>query len=145
MRYLIIFCLLISYAFAYPAVVESNSSGFALATTGPGKTPQFELCVVGNFPYSKTIHLLSNKDSVTCKTVTLKSFSYKDYPYERGNPLQLTPVDTQKCKQPSSQYILAYLGKHVNDYRILNPVQITNQTTIEYIDRIVRNNNMLKE
>lgn len=143
MRYLITIIALIIYAFAHPQIAESKSSEFVL-TFNCGNEKNFKLCLIGKFPPSKSITLLSFNNSDTCKTKAIKTFDYKEYPYDYGESLKVTPVDTMKCRQPE-QYTLAYLEKDVFEFQHISMVQESSKAMIDKIDKIIRNSISLTE
>jgi len=143
MRYSIIFFCSICCIFANAQIVKSESSEFVL-TCDCGKEKKFDLCLIGKFPPSKQVNLLSQKNSKTCKAKTFKTFDYKEYPYDGGEALQMTPIYANACKQPK-QYTLAYLGNDVFEYQLTSMGKEASSSTIDKVDKIIRKSNFLKE
>ena len=134
---------LICCVFSYPQIAECRSSQFAL-TFNCGSEENYKVCLIGKFPPSGSVDLLSVTHSKTCRTTTLKSFKYTEHPYDDVLPLHVTPVDTKKCEQPS-QYTLALLGDGVREYERLLPTLNTTESTINHVDKTVRKSKLLKE
>jgi hypothetical protein len=142
MRYLIIFfcsicCIL---ANAYPA--RSESPEFAL-TFRSDADKTFQLSLIGSFPSSTKITLLGKSDSDICVTKTLESFTYL---HEGGDieNIPATHVDFKVCKQTKG-CVLAYFGKDVTEYRIVQLDQNTSESTINDIDSIIRKKEILEK
>jgi hypothetical protein len=137
MRYLIIFFCLTSILID-AQIVRSESSEF-VPTFNCGNDKKFQLCLIGNFPASKTVTLLSETRPNTCTTKTIKAFIYSDGEHEN---VPATYVDFKRCKQPD-QFKLAYLRKNVSEYQILNLDRNTSASTIDAVDSIIRQKRML--
>jgi hypothetical protein len=142
MHFLIIIFALIFFAFACPQIVECKSSQF-VRTCYCGSEKSFKLCLIGKFPPSTTINLLSQKDSKTCKATTREIINYTEYPYDVGESLKLTYVDTT-CDKPV-EYTLAYLENDVSEYQLTTIGQETNSSTIDKVDKMIRDSNLMKE
>jgi hypothetical protein len=138
MRYLIIFFCLTYCVLIDAQIVRSESSAF-VRTFNCGNDKDFQLCLTGNFPSLKTVTLLGETKSNTCTTKTIKAFIYSDEVFEN---IPATYVDFKRCKQPN-QFKLAYLRKSVSEYQILNLDQNTSESTINYVDSIIRQKRML--
>lgn len=141
LRYLIIIIALIGYVFIGHQIAESNSSEFVL-TFDCGSDKNYQLCLIGNFPLSKTVNLLSRMSSSTCKTKTLKSFNYTEGPYGPEEVIPATPVEIKNCKQPG-QYHLAYLGENVLEYRPVQLEQNITESTIATVDNLIRKKRLI--
>jgi hypothetical protein len=125
-RIIIIFALTI-YALAYPQIIECKSSQFVLTCYCGEK--KFDICLIGEFPPSKSVNLLSEKSSKTCKGTTLKTFDYTEYPYDSGQPLKMTPLEVKGCEEPG-QYTFE---------------QEANNSVVDKVNKTIRDSKLLKE
>ena len=85
--------VLVCLVFLSPCIVQCGVPEFAL-TFNCGSEKEYRICLVGKFPHAKRVSLLSQTDSSICKVTTLKTFDYTGYPYDKGQPLKVTPVDS---------------------------------------------------
>jgi hypothetical protein len=144
LRYLIIVIALFFYTFTYPQIAKSESSEFVL-TFNCGNEKNIKLCLIGKYPPSKPINLLSQINSSICKAKTLKTFDYAEYPHNIPNQaLQVTPVELKKCLHPE-QYTLAFLKKNAFEYELTSMAQKATGSSVDMIDKIIRKSKILSE
>lgn len=135
--------MLILCGFTCPQIAESESFEFTF-TFNCGNEKDFKPCLIGKFPSSMSINLLSLISSSICKAKTLITFDYEEYPFSSEDPLQATSVDTEECKQ-LRQYTLAYLEKNVFEYQTLPLIKNTMRSVKKHVDKIVRTNSLAND
>jgi hypothetical protein len=143
MRNLMIIIALICFTLIYTQSAYSKPAEFA-RTFNCGNEKAYKLCLIGKYPPSKSINLLSQSNSNICKTKTLNTFNYEEYPYDGGQPLPVTTVDTKKCTHPE-QYTLAYLEENIDGYQLTAMVLEADKSTIHKADATTRKSKLLIE
>lgn len=141
MHYLLVLFFSICIILANAHIVKSESPEFAF-TCDCSTDHNPDLSLIGTFPLGKKITLLSKSSSDICITKTLESFSY---PFEvAGKDIPATHVDFKVCKKTKS-FDLAYVGKDVSEYRIIQLDQNTSESIINHIDSLIRKKGILKK
>ncbi len=141
MHYLLILFFSICIILANAYIVKSESPEFAL-TCDCSTNHNRDLSLIGTFPSGKNITLLSKSSSDICITKTLESFNYS---FEvAGKDIPATHLDFKVCKK-TKWFDLAYIGKDVSEYRIMQLDQNTSESKINDIDSLIKGKGVLKK